>query len=365
MRNFIKEISIHFFLLILFSFASSAGYAQLSYIQVSGEPGLTVFLDGEMKGVTTAELGGLIIEKVAPGNHLIRVVKKEYVPFEESITVKAGEVLLYKVKPFSKVSVYITESGNEEETDKKATIQTGKLVIQSLPIEISITIPRIEGVKDLRKNKDLWMIEKLTTGDYQSTFSFNGKTIDGSFQIKPNEETRVFVNILSGEVSVKFSGEEAAKVKAENEAHLNNLFLQFLSWTDIKLGQNLEVMKKNKPEMYQRLDRYGRVGGTLLYTYKRENAQTAYLSVDDDYITEIGFFKNSATENAAVDLFEKYYRQFEAIAPKADFKDERNLSSLYIRKFRVNNVSMNMYAEVFISKSGPKFVRLNFGRMKG
>jgi hypothetical protein len=46
--------------------------------------------------------------------------------FEESVVVKSGEVLLYKVKPFSKLSVFITESGNEEETDKKAIIPTGK-----------------------------------------------------------------------------------------------------------------------------------------------------------------------------------------------------------------------------------------------
>jgi hypothetical protein len=364
MRNFIKERSFHFFLFILFSFASSAGHAQLSYIQVSGEPNLTVFLDGEMKGVTTAELGGLIIEKVAPGNHLIKVVKKEFVPFEENIIVKAGEVLLYKVKPFSKLSVFITESGNEEETDKKATIQTGKLVIQSLPIEISITIPRIEGVKDLRKNKDLWMIEKLTTGDYQSTFSFNGKTIDGSFQIKPNEETRVFVNILSGEVTVKYSGEEAAKKKTENTASLNNLFQQFLAWTDVKMDQNLEVIKRSNPEMYKRFDKYGRVSGTLLYTYKKENTQTAYLGVDDDIITEISFFKNSATEDAAVELFEKYYLKFQAITPKGDFKDELNMSTLYKYYFKVINVEMNMYAEVFISKSNPKYVKLNFGKIK-
>ena len=355
---------MRYFLIIFLSFTALVGYTQVSYIQVSGEPNLTVFLDGELKGVTTAELGGLIIEKVAPGNHLIRVVKKEYVPFEESITVKAGEVLLYKVKPFSKLSVFITESGNEEETDKKATIQTGKLVIQSLPIEISITIPRIEGVKDLRKNKDLWMIEKLTTGDYQSAFSFNGKTLDGSFQIRPNEETRVFVNILSGEVTVKYSGEEAAKKKTENTASLNSLFQQFLAWTDVKMDQNLEVIKRSNPEMYKRFDKYGRVSGTLLYTYNRPNTTTAYLGVDNDYITEIGFFKNSASEDAAEELFRKYYLQFEPITPKADFKDELKMSSLYKYYFKVINVEMNMYAEVFISKSNPKYVKLNFGKIK-
>ncbi len=364
MSSFIKEKSFHFFLLISLSLASLAGYTQLSYIQVSGEPNLTVFLDGEMKGVTNTELGGLIIEGVAPGNHLIKVVKKDFVPFEETIVVKSGEVLLYKVKPFSKVAVFITEKGNEEETDKKASIQTGKLTIQSLPIEISITIPRIEGVKNMRKNKDLWMIEKLTTGEYQSTFTFNGKSLDKSFQIKPNEETHVFVNILSGEITVKYSGEEANKKKIGNTKHLNELFLQILSWTEVKLDQNLEEIKKSNPDTYKRFDRFSRVGSTLLYTYESLNGEKAYLNVDKNYITKISLVKSLGTENSAEELFENYYQQFESVTPIENFEKESSKFGSYKRRFKVTNVDMNLNCEVYINTSSPKIIWFNVRKVE-
>jgi hypothetical protein len=74
--------------------------AQNTYIQVSCEPGVFVFLDNEFKGKTTADLGGLIIENVTPGTRLIKVVKDGFEPQEDRITVKAGEIYAYKVRPF-------------------------------------------------------------------------------------------------------------------------------------------------------------------------------------------------------------------------------------------------------------------------
>lgn len=365
MQTLIKKKVLYFFLLICLSVVSNAGYTQLSYIQVSGEANLTVFLDGEKKGVTSTELGGLIIEGVAPGNHLIKVVKKDFVPFEETILVKSGEVLLYKVKPFSKVAVFITEKGNEEETDKKASIQTGKLTIQSLPIEISITIPRIEGVNNMRKNKDLWMIEKLTTGEYQSTFTFNGKSLDKTFQIKPNEETHVFVNILSGEITVKYSGEEAAKKKIENKALLNELFLKFLSRTDVKLGLNLDVIKKTDPEMYKRFDKYGRSsGGALLYSYKSRNGERAYLKVTNGYITEIGINNSFESEGSALAFIENYFEQFLSITPTEDFDSDKNVPGIYKRRFNVTNKDLNLTCEVYIYSPSPKSVWIKIEEVK-
>ena len=75
---------------------ASLAQSQTSYIQVNGEPGLSVFLNGDFQGKTTAELKGYIIENVTPGENLIKIVKEGYTPFEEKISVRAGEVLAYK-----------------------------------------------------------------------------------------------------------------------------------------------------------------------------------------------------------------------------------------------------------------------------
>lgn len=193
--------------LLLFCMVSVA-QSQASYIQVNGEPGLSVYLNGEFQGKTTAELKGYIIENVSAGENLIKIVKDGYTPFEEKVSVRAGEVLAYKVKPFTKHLVTITEKGNNDETNKKAAVVTGKLIVQSVPIEIKITIPDIEGVNNTAKTKDEWIVENIPAANYPISFSFNGKIINKTVPVSGNEITSVFVNMLSGEVTIKNSLDE-------------------------------------------------------------------------------------------------------------------------------------------------------------
>ncbi len=193
---------ILFFVLFLFP---NILFSQTAYIQVKGEAGLSVFLNSQIKGITSTEYNGLIIENVSPGKHLIKIVKEGYTPFEEYVIVKPGEVFAYKVKPFAKHIVEISEQGNVAETNKTATIQTGKLVIQSVPIEIKISIPDIEGVQNSQKTKDEWIAEKIPAGTYLITFSFNKKIITKSITIEGDEITNVFVNMLNENLTVKNS----------------------------------------------------------------------------------------------------------------------------------------------------------------
>lgn len=187
-------------LLLLFSTFSNA---QTAYIQVNGEPDLGVYLNGDYKGKTTAEYKGLIIDNVSAGKNLVKIVKEGFTPYEETITVKPGEVFAYTVKPFTKHLVQISEKGNSDETDKKATIKTGKLIIQSVPIEIKITMPDIEGVTNSQKSKDEWVADKIPTGNYEITFAYGPKVITKNVTIESDKVTGVFVNMLNGEFVVK------------------------------------------------------------------------------------------------------------------------------------------------------------------
>jgi hypothetical protein len=216
---------------LLFILISHVAFAQKTYIQVTGEPGLSVYLNDQFKGKTTAEFGGYIVENVTPGKNTIKIVKQGYTPYEEFVTVKAGEVFAYKVKPFAKHTVSISQKGNTDETDKKQVVPTGKLTIQSLPIEIKITIPQIEGVSNSQKSKDEWMVNKIPTGKYTIQFAYNQKNVETEVEIKENILSSVFVNMLNGEVSIQHSPivdqekerlekEEAERLKRE-EAEKN------------------------------------------------------------------------------------------------------------------------------------------------
>lgn len=186
-------------LLLLLSASTTFLWAQNAYIQVTGETGLSVYLNGRFKAKTTAEFNGCIIENVTPGKNTIKVVKDGYTPYEEVITLSPGEVFEYKVRPFAKHLVTISEQGNKAETVKKLEPETGKLLVQSVPINIRISMPAIEGVSDVPKTKDEWIADKLPAGNYKIRFSFNQKVIEKTLVINAKEKTKVFVNLLSGE----------------------------------------------------------------------------------------------------------------------------------------------------------------------
>ncbi|MHC5040551.1 MAG: hypothetical protein ACYTHM_24840 [Planctomycetota bacterium] len=71
-------------------------------IQVRCEPGVRIFLDGTFKGVTKAEVGGLVLRDVPAGPHTIRAVKEGCKPQEETLTLQSGAVCTFTVKPFER-----------------------------------------------------------------------------------------------------------------------------------------------------------------------------------------------------------------------------------------------------------------------
>ena len=75
--------------------------ATTATLQIVGEPGVQVFLDDEAKGATTKAEGGLIIRDLAAGNHTLLVVKPGLVPKTQSVSLKAGEIKIWKLPKFN------------------------------------------------------------------------------------------------------------------------------------------------------------------------------------------------------------------------------------------------------------------------
>ena len=183
--------------LLIISF-SAITQAQNSYIQVVAEPGISVFLDGQLKGITNADVGGLIIDKLSAGTYTIKVVKEGFTPQEESISVKAGEVLMYQVKPFTP-QIRIRQQGNENQ--QTIVLKTGNLKIQSVPVEIIIKIEKLNI--NSNKKQDEWYAEELPAGDYSVEFFWDKKSVKELVMISENMQTEIFVNMITGKVEFK------------------------------------------------------------------------------------------------------------------------------------------------------------------
>jgi len=192
----------HLLILALIISFSSIIQAQNSYIQVVAEPGISVFLDGQFKGKTTANLEGLIIENLSAGTYTIKVVKEGSTPQEETVAIEDGEVFMYTVKPFNP-KVRIRQQGNEDQQDLEHS--TGSLKIQSIPIGIRIEVPSV-GINS-SKTKDEWFAEDLPIGNYPIRFYWNNKVLKGTIIIFENKQTEVFVNFVDR--TIDYRGETA------------------------------------------------------------------------------------------------------------------------------------------------------------
>jgi len=171
--------------------------AQDGHIQIKSEPGVTVFLNDELQGITSSEFGGLIIQNVPAGNHLLRFTLEGFNPQEERITLRPGQVYIHRVRSFVP-RVRITEHGAEG--DQQIGLQVGRLLIQSLPVSIRIAIPELEV--DQNKSRDRWKAHDIPVGTYSAVFTLGDKSIEYEFVISNNQQTHLFVNMIENRVDV-------------------------------------------------------------------------------------------------------------------------------------------------------------------
>ncbi|MBL9211077.1 MAG: hypothetical protein JNL92_11460 [Opitutaceae bacterium] len=62
------------------------------HLRIDAEGGLQVFLDGNLRGATSAATGGLLLENIPAGEHRLTVVKRGFAPDEQPLAVRPGFV---------------------------------------------------------------------------------------------------------------------------------------------------------------------------------------------------------------------------------------------------------------------------------
>lgn len=178
----------------LFVFAQGVGY-----IQIQCEPGAMVFLDNDLAGKTSSELEGLILQDVPAGSYQIKIVKEGFEPQSVKINLKANEIYVYKVKEFIP-QLDVTQKG-EADTDSIRQ-RVGSLLIETIPIDCIIEIPKLSINKEHygNKTKKTWEISNIPIGSYSVNFIALGKKIEYNLQIEEGVQEHLLVNVLKGEV---------------------------------------------------------------------------------------------------------------------------------------------------------------------
>lgn len=222
----------------------------VGHIQVKCESNVQIFLNGDFMGTTNDEVGGLILQSIPTGEHVIRANMLNAEPQEAHISLRKGQVLIHEFKTFTP-KILISQQGITGQNISETPI--GYLLIQTLPINCTIICEELE-MKDFTKIKDTLFIENIPLQEISLSFTSIGKKYNTTVQIKKDTVTNIFINFLENGENVSTV---SYKPKVEPKISRGVLFEKpyEISWE----GVVREVLYDPLPTYPEGLDKEARI----------------------------------------------------------------------------------------------------------
>ena len=174
-------------------------------IQVSAEPGLRIFLDGESMGTTSAREDGLFLTDVRRGRHTLRVEKDGLQPQTFEVDV-LGRPIEVEVGKFVPVAAAPAVGGT---VSARSAQQVGMLMVTSAPQNITVEIAgRIE-----KKSSPQMSMSGISVGEHTIRFIKDGyETVTSVITIEPGAENTVHGDLKASKVEVVHQGKGSLRV---------------------------------------------------------------------------------------------------------------------------------------------------------
>lgn len=183
----------------------STSLASADDIQVTCEPGVRVYLDGALKGISTTKEDGLFLANVPEGPHTIRVEKDGFEPQVVQVQVPALPIQV-KVEPFSPQQPVGQASETGASLVKPAT---ESLLVTSAPQNCVVEIDGKSHTKDAPQ----LLIDGLAAGEHTIAFSKPGyERISSVIRVQPGAEVTVRGDLITGKVEVVHQGMGSLRV---------------------------------------------------------------------------------------------------------------------------------------------------------
>jgi hypothetical protein len=168
-------------------------------VQISAEPGLDVYFDGELVGRTSAREDGLYLSDVQRGRHVIRVEKEGFQPqtFDVDVVNRPIEVEVARFLPVAAAA------------EPSSKLEVGSLVVTSAPQNITVDI---DGRVEEKRTPQL-SIGGLPVGEHVITFRKEGyDPVTSTITIEPGAENTVHGDLKSTRVEVVHQGKGSLRI---------------------------------------------------------------------------------------------------------------------------------------------------------
>ncbi len=178
---------------------TAAWSVETGYIQVKCGSDVRVYLDDEIREITTERSDLVIIDNVEPGEHVLKLEKDGFQPHVVPINVLPGDILIYEIDEFTPIFEVYGEGRPEHRVMEQ---KTGNLEVRTVPYDCTIEI-RSLGVNAENygsKTTDLWGMEDVAVGSYFMRIQHEARELTYEFEIIEGVTTRIFADVINSEI---------------------------------------------------------------------------------------------------------------------------------------------------------------------
>jgi hypothetical protein len=172
-----------------------------SVLQISAEPGVSIWLNNEYVGKTTKEENGLVIKDLVPGEYSLRATRKGYNSTETKLVVEDNQTVEWRIN-YTKPVMNISDAVKRIDTAMIETQPVGTIILKSIPLNAEVFF----------NGKSIGSADKKITYapavDYSVKFVFQKQELAEKFSLQPNETILLTADFTEGKI-VKESTEVA------------------------------------------------------------------------------------------------------------------------------------------------------------
>jgi len=132
-KSFLTVLSCLVIINMLLPQIISAG----SLLQISAEPGVSIWLNKKFVGKTTEAQNGLVIADIAPGEYLLKASMPGYDPAETQIKIESNQTIEWSIK-YAKPLMQVEESVKRISSSMIRSEPTGTIVFKSIPLNAEV-----------------------------------------------------------------------------------------------------------------------------------------------------------------------------------------------------------------------------------
>lgn len=164
-----------------------------SVLQISAEPGISIWLNKELVGKTTKEQNGLLISDLAPGEYVLKASMEGYEPAETMLTIKDNQTIEWRIKQ-KKPSLQVEDNVTRIESAMTRSAPTGTLYLKSMPLNAEIYFDgQSIGAADKR-------LTYVPASEHTVKFVFQNRELVKKFSLKPEESMTLMADFSKSEI---------------------------------------------------------------------------------------------------------------------------------------------------------------------